>query len=182
MSIEKFNGLLPKIGQSVFIHDSAVVIGDVSIGNNVSIWPTTVVRGDVESIVIGDDTNVQDGSVLHVTHYGKFTDKGYPLKIGKGVTIGHRAIVHACSIGNFCLIGMGAIIMDNAIIEDFVMLGAGALVPSGKTLESGNLYIGAPAKLVRPLTESEKEFLVYSSQHYVALKNNYLEMPGTFNE
>jgi carbonic anhydrase/acetyltransferase-like protein (isoleucine patch superfamily) len=174
MSIQQFNGILPKIGNSTYIADSAVIIGDVTLGDNVSIWPTTVVRGDVERIVIGDDTNIQDGSVLHVTHYGLFTDRGYPLTIGKGVTVGHRAIVHACTIGNYCLVGMGAIIMDDAVLEDYVMLGAGALVPSGKTLESGHLYVGSPAKLVRPLTEAEREFLVYSSQHYVALKNKYL--------
>jgi carbonic anhydrase/acetyltransferase-like protein (isoleucine patch superfamily) len=174
MSIREFNGILPKIGHSTYIDDSAVVIGDVTIGDNVSIWPTTVVRGDVESITIGDETNIQDGSVLHVTHYGKFTDRGYPLTIGKGVTVGHRAIIHACTIGDYCLIGMGAIIMDDAVLEDFVMLGAGALVPSGKKLAGGHLYVGAPAKLVRPLTDSEREFLVYSSQHYVVLKNKYL--------
>ncbi len=175
MSIRKFNNTLPKIGNSVYIDDSAVVIGDVTIGDNVSIWPTTVIRGDVESITIGDDTNVQDGSVLHVTHYGKFTDRGYPLTIGKGVTIGHRAIVHACTIGDYCLIGMGAIIMDDAVIENYVMLGAGALVPAGKRLESGHLYVGSPAKAVRALKDSEREFLEYSSRHYVELKNKYLE-------
>lgn len=174
MGIHIFNGIHPIIGHSAYIADSAVVIGNVTIGDNVSIWPTTVVRGDVESITIGDDTNVQDGSVLHVTHYGKFTDRGYPLTIGKGVTIGHRAIAHACTVGDYCLIGMGAIIMDDAVIEDYVMLGAGALVPPGKTLVSGHLYVGSPAKLVRPLKESEREFLVYSSQHYVELKNKYL--------
>jgi carbonic anhydrase/acetyltransferase-like protein (isoleucine patch superfamily) len=175
MGIRKFNGILPTIGHSTYIDDTAVVIGNVTLGNNVSIWPTTVIRGDVESITIGDDTNIQDGSVLHVTHYGKFTNRGYPLTVGKGVTVGHRAIAHACTIGDYCLIGMGAIIMDDAIIEDYVMLGAGALVPSGKTLESGHLYVGSPAKLVRPLKDSEREFLVYSSQHYVELKNKYLE-------
>ena len=175
MSIQQFNGISPKIGNSTYIADSAVVIGNVTLGDHVSVWPTTVVRGDVERIVIGDDTNIQDGSVLHVTHYGQFTDRGYPLTIGKGVTVGHRAIVHACTIGNYCLVGMGAIIMDDAVLEDYVMLGAGALVPSGKTLESGHLYVGSPAKLVRPLNGTEREFLVYSSQHYVALKNKYLE-------
>jgi carbonic anhydrase/acetyltransferase-like protein (isoleucine patch superfamily) len=175
MNIKKFNGLLPKIGNSTYIDDSAVVIGNVTIGDNVSVWPTTVIRGDVESITIGDDTNIQDGSVLHVTHYGKFTDRGYPLVVGKGVTVGHRAILHACTIGDYCLIGMGATIMDDAVVEDYVMIGAGALVPSGKTLTSGHLYLGSPAKLARPLKDSEREFLVYSSQHYVELKNKYLE-------
>ncbi|MGJ0492032.1 gamma carbonic anhydrase family protein [Methylobacter sp.] len=175
MAIRKFNDKQPSIGKSVYIDDSAVVIGDVTIGDDVSIWPTTVVRGDVESITIGEGTNVQDGAILHVSHAGKFSPQGHPLTIGKGVTIGHRAVVHACTVGNYCLIGVGAIIMDDAVLEDYVMLGAGALVPPGKTLESGYLYVGAPAKQVRPLKESEKEFLEYSYQHYMHLKDQYLK-------
>ncbi|TAK62345.1 gamma carbonic anhydrase family protein [Methylobacter sp.] len=175
MAIKKFNDKQPKIGKSVFIDDSAVVIGDVTLGDDVSIWPTTVLRGDVESIVIGAGTNVQDGSVLHVTHAGKYTDQGYPLIIGKGVTIGHRAVVHACTVGDYCLIGIGAIIMDGAVLEDYVMLGAGALVSPGKKLESGHLYVGVPARQVRSLKESEKEFLEYSSQQYIQLKDEYLK-------
>jgi carbonic anhydrase/acetyltransferase-like protein (isoleucine patch superfamily) len=163
------------IGCSVYIDDSAVVIGDVTLGNDVSIWPTTVLRGDVESICIGNDTNVQDGAVLHVSHAGPFTEQGHPLVIGKGVTIGHRAVVHACTIGDYCLIGIGAIILDDAVLEDYVMLGAGALVPPGKRLESGYLYVGAPAKQVRPLKDSERAFLEYSASHYVQLKNEHLK-------
>jgi carbonic anhydrase/acetyltransferase-like protein (isoleucine patch superfamily) len=174
VAVRKFNDKQPKIGKSVYIDDSAVVIGDVTIGDDVSIWPATVVRGDVESITIGDGTNVQDGSVLHVTHFGQFTDKGHPLTIGKGVTIGHRAVVHACTVGDYCLIGIGAIIMDDAVLEDYVMLGAGALVPPGKKLEGGYLYVGSPARQVRSLKESEKEFLEYSSRQYIQLKNEYL--------
>ena len=174
MTVRTFNGKNPKIGERVYIDDRAVVIGNVTIGDDVSIWPGTVIRGDVESISIGDGTNIQDGSVLHVTHYGKFTDKGYPLTIGKGVTMGHRAVAHACTIGNYCLVGIGAIIMDDAVLEDYVMLGAGSLVPPGKILEGGNLYMGAPAKKARPLSEAEKEFLEYSYQHYIHLKNEYL--------
>ncbi len=175
MSIRKFNDKQPIIGESVYIDDSAVVIGDVTLGNDVSIWPATVIRGDVESIKIGDGTNVQDGSVLHVSHAGRFSPQGHPLIIGKGVTIGHKAVVHACTIGNYCLIGIGAIIMDDAVLEDYVMLGAGSLVPPGKRLESGFLYVGSPAKQTRPLKESEKEFLEYSAQHYVHLKNEHLK-------
>jgi carbonic anhydrase/acetyltransferase-like protein (isoleucine patch superfamily) len=175
MPIRKFNGKQPIIGYSVYIDDSAVVIGDVTLGNNVSIWPTTVVRGDVESIKIGDGTNVQDGSVLHVSHAGRFSTQGHPLTIGKGVTIGHKAVVHACTIGDYCLIGMSAIIMDDAVLEDYVMLAAGALVPPGKRLESGYLYVGSPARQARPLKESEKEFLEYSAKHYVHLKNEHLK-------
>ncbi|MGZ5008252.1 MAG: gamma carbonic anhydrase family protein [Methylobacter sp.] len=174
MAIRHFKNKQPKIGKSVFIDDSAVVIGDVTLGDDVSIWPTTVLRGDVERIAIGDGTNVQDGSVLHVTHAGKYTGQGYPLTIGKGVTIGHRAVVHACTVGDYCLVGIGAIIMDGAVLEDYVMLGAGSLVPPGKKLESGYLYVGVPARQARPLNESEKEFLEYSSQQYIHLKNEYL--------
>ncbi len=174
MSIRKFNDKLPNFGESVYIDESAVVIGDVTLGNNVSIWPTAVVRGDVESIKIGDGTNVQDGSVLHVSHAGRYSEQGYPLTIGKCVTIGHKAVVHACSVGDYCLIGIGAIILDGAVLEDYVMLGAGALVPPGKVLESGYLYVGSPVKQARPLKESEKEFLKYSAEHYISLKNTYI--------
>ncbi|SJM93950.1 gamma carbonic anhydrase family protein [Crenothrix polyspora] len=174
MSVLKFNNIHPIIGASVYIDNSAVVIGNVSIGDDVSIWPTTVIRGDVESISIGAGTNIQDGSVLHVSHATPFSEKSYPLVIGKGVTIGHRAVVHACTIGDYCLIGMGSIIMDDAVIEDYVMLGAGSLVPSGKKLESGHLYVGAPARRIRMLKDSEYDFLKYSYQHYITLKNQYL--------
>ena len=174
MSVRKFNNKQPIIGTSVYIDDNAVVIGDVTLGNDVSVWPMTVIRGDVESITIGDGTNVQDGSVLHVSHAGRFSTQGHPLIIGKNVTIGHKAVVHACTVGDYCLIGIGAIILDGAVLEDYVMLGAGALVPPGKRLESGYLYVGAPARQVRALKDSEKEFLEYSAQHYVDLKNEYL--------
>ena len=176
MAIKAFNDHYPTLGTNVYIDDSATVIGKVILGKDVSIWPTAVVRGDVEAISIADETNVQDGAVLHVSHAGRFSPQGHPLMIGKGVTIGHRAVIHACTIGNYCLIGIGAIILDDAVLEDYVMLGAGALVSSGKKLESGYLYVGAPAKPVRPLTDSEKEFLEYSAEHYVALKNKYLSM------
>ena len=174
MSIRSFNNQSPKIGEAVFIDNSAVVIGDVTLADDVSVWPTAVVRGDVESIHIGAATNVQDGAVLHVSHAGKFSPQSHPLVIGKGVTIGHRAVVHACSIGDYCLVGIGAIVMDGAVLEDYVMLGAGALVPPGKRLESGFLYVGVPAKPSRSLLDSEKAFLEYSAEHYVILKNQYL--------
>jgi len=178
VTIRTYNDKLPVLGKSVYIDKSAVVIGDVILGDDVSIWPTTVVRGDVESIRIGNGTNVQDGSVLHVSHAGHFSPVGHPLVIGKGVTIGHRAVVHACSIGDYCLVGMGAVIMDDAVLEDFVMLGAGALVPSSRRLESGYLYVGSPAKRVRPLTETELAFLKYSAEQYIQLKNDYLCAAG----
>lgn len=174
MSIRLFNDKEPIIGQFVHIDESAVVIGDVSLADNVSVWPTAVIRGDVSSIKVGENTNVQDGAVLHVSHAGRFSEYAHPLNIGKGVTIGHKAVVHGCKVGDYCLIGIGAIIMDGAVLEDYVMLGAGGLVSPGKRLESGYLYVGAPAKQVRALTAAEKEFLSYSAEHYVHLKDEYL--------
>ena len=175
MTLKSFRNRMPTLGENVYIDDSAIVIGAVVLGDDVSIWPTAVVRGDVEKITIGNNTNVQDGAVLHVSHQGKFSERGHPLSIGEDVTIGHRAVIHGCTVGNYCLIGIGAIIMDDAVLEDYVMLGAGALVPPNKRLESGYLYVGSPAKQSRPLSENEKEFLRYSASHYVCLKNVYLE-------
>ena len=174
MTIRDFQAISPELGRRVYIDASAVVIGDVQLGDDVSIWPTAVVRGDVHSIRVGAGSNVQDGSVLHVSHRGDYSP-GFSLTSGKGVTIGHRAVVHGCSIGDDTLIGIGAVVMDGAILERLVMLGAGALVPPGKQLESGYLYVGAPARKVRPLTEQELAFLVYSSKHYVQLKERYLD-------
>ena len=174
MGIQAFKNKSPQIGQRVMIHPTAVVIGDVTMADDVSVWPTAVIRGDVESIQIGDGSNVQDGAVLHVSHAGDYSPTGHKLRIGNGVTIGHRAVVHGCTVGNYCLIGIGAIIMDGAVLEDYVMLGAGALVSPGKVLQSGYLYVGAPAKPIRALTDSEKTFLEYSYQHYIKLKDAYL--------
>ncbi len=171
--LKKFKQTKPSIGAKVYLDDSAVIIGDVTLGDDVSVWPTAVIRGDVESISVGNGTNVQDGAILHVSH-AQGSSNGHPLTVGKGVTIGHRAVVHACTVGDYCLIGIGAIILDDAALDDYVMLGAGALVPPGKKLEGGFLYVGAPAKQVRALTESEIEFLEYSSRHYIELKDAYL--------
>ncbi len=174
MAIRTFDGKQAAIGDRVYVDPTAVVIGDVTIADDVSIWPNCVVRGDVESIAIGAGSNVQDGSVLHVSHAGDYSPTGYKLNIGQGVTIGHRAVVHGCTIGDYCLIGIGAIVMDGAELGDYVMLGAGALVPPGKKLEGGHLYVGTPAKPVRPLSDDEKAFLEYSYRHYIKLKDRYL--------
>jgi len=174
MAIRSFHHHTPILGKNVYIDEAALVLGDVKIGDDSSIWPMTVVRGDIHKIRIGCRTNIQDGSVLHVTHDSQYSPGGQPLIIGDDVTVGHKSILHACQIGNQCLIGMGAIILDGAIIEDRVMVGANALVSSGKKLESGYLYLGSPAKVVRKLTDEELNFLNYSAQSYVDLKNQHL--------
>ncbi len=173
MALKSFEGRRPRLGNAVYIDDSAVVIGDVTLGDDVSIWPMVVVRADVEAIEIGAGTNVQDGSVLHVTHAGDYSPDGFALSIGHRVTIGHRAVVHGCTVGDHCLIGIGAILMDGAVIEEQVLIGAGSLVPPGKRLENRHLYVGSPAKKVRPLKEQELEFLAYSARHYMHLKDCY---------
>lgn len=171
--IREFEGITPTIDPSSYIDDSAVIIGDVVIGKDCSVWPLTAIRGDVNIIRIGQCTNIQDGSVLHVSHQGEFNETGAELHIGNEVTVGHKALLHGCRIGNQCLIGMGAIIMDNVIIEDRVMVGSGSLVAPGKTLESGYLYLGNPARRVRELTDREKQMLIYLPRHYRLLKQKY---------
>lgn len=146
----------------------------MKLGDDSSIWCNTVLRGDMNHIVIGRGTNVQDLTMCHVTHKSAAKPDGSPLIIGDYVTVGHSVILHGCRIGNECLIGMGSIIMDDAVIPDRVMIGAGSLVPPGKTLESGMLYMGRPAKAVRTLTAEEIAYLRYSAENYIRLKNNYL--------
>ncbi len=174
MHRESFKGHVPRLGKRVYVAETALLIGDVHLDDDVSIWPHTVLRGDVHHIHVGAATNVQDGCVLHVTHDGPFSPGGFALTIGSRVTVGHRAVLHGCRIGDHCLIGIGAIVMDGAELEDEVMLGAGALVPPGKRLESGHLYLGSPARKQRPLSDEERRFLRYSADHYVQLKDEYL--------
>jgi carbonic anhydrase/acetyltransferase-like protein (isoleucine patch superfamily) len=171
--IRSYQDKTPTIGEGSYIDESAVVIGDVVIGKNSSVWPLTVIRADINIIRIGDSTNIQDGSVLHVTHRGEYSPDGAALHIGDQVTVGHKALLHGCRIGNRCLIGMGSIITDNAVIEDHVIIGSGSLVPPGKRLESGYLYLGNPAQQKRALSEKEIEYLSYVADHYVLLKQNY---------
>lgn len=164
----------PQLGTGVYVHPSAQVIGDVYLGHDASVWPSTVIRGDVNSVRIGHSSNIQDLSVLHVSHKSSWDPGGSPLIIGNNVTVGHRVILHGCEIGDECLIGMGAIVMDKVVVQPRVLIGAGALVPEGKVLESGYLYLGSPARKVRALTEAELAHFQYSAQHYIRLKNNYM--------
>lgn len=174
MSIESFNGEKPDIGQRVYLHETAVVIGQVRVDDDASLWPYVVARGDVNHIIIGARSNIQDLTMLHVTHDGPYSPGGFPLLIGSDVTVGHKCLLHACTIGNRCLIGMGSIVMDGAVIEDEVLLGAGSLVSPGKRLLSGYLYRGNPVQQMRELREEEREMLRYSAAHYVQLKDRYL--------
>lgn len=174
-AIRPFNGILPALGNRVYIDPACTVIGDVRIGDDSSIWPGTVIRGDVNHIRIGARSNIQDGTIIHVSHDGPDgTPVGYPTLIGDDVTIGHGAIVHACRIGNACLIGMGATVLDGAVVEDHGLVGAGAVIPPGKTVRRGELWLGNPAKCVRMLSEKDIAQLYYSARHYVRLKDKYL--------
>jgi len=174
MNVRLFGDELPRLGVRVWIDPAAVVIGRVEIGDDASLWPMAVARGDVNSIYIGARTNVQDGSVLHVTHDGPYSPGGLPLVIGEDVTIGHRVMLHACTIGNRCLVGMSATVLDGAVLEDEVFLAAGTLVPPGKRLQGRSLYRGSPAQRVRSLSDEELAMLRYSAEHYVRLKDRYL--------
>ncbi len=171
MAMRKYLENSPSLAEGVYIDESAVVIGRVTFGKDSSVWPLSVIRGDVQEISIGERTNIQDGSILHVTSPESYGPDGFELTIGNDVTVGHRVVLHGCVIRDRALIGMGAIIMDGVVIETDVIVGAGSVVSPGKTLESGGLYVGSPAKRVRNLKQEELDFLVYSSAHYVKLKN-----------
>ena len=173
-NIRPYKGILPSLGSDIYIDNSAVLVGDISLADDVSIWPLVAARGDVNTITIGSRTNIQDGSVLHVTRKSPSNPQGNPLVIGDDVTVGHKCMLHGCQLGNRILVGMGAIIMDGVVVEDDVFIGAGSLVPPNKTLISGYLYVGNPVKQIRPLKESEANFLKQSAINYVELKNDYL--------
>lgn len=175
MTLRTYRNISPTLGARVYVDPAAVVIGKVRIGEDSSVWPTAVIRGDVHAIEIGARTSIQDGAVLHVTHDGPYAPGGRALQVGSDVTVGHRVTLHACTIGNACLIGMGSILLDNVVTEDFVMIGAGSLVTPGKVLKSRGLYVGSPARRMRHLTEKEIEFLTYSAAHYVKIKDEYLQ-------
>ena len=174
-NIRTFEEHTPNIGKRVYIDQSAQVIGQVSIGDDAALWPQVVARGDVHAISIGSRTNIQDGTILHVTHPSQMTHPdGFPLRIGNNITVGHQVMLHGCTIEDYCLIGMSSIVMDGVVIESEVILGAGSLVSPGKVLKSGHLYVGRPAVLKRALTDEEKAFIPYSVENYCRLKDRYL--------
>jgi carbonic anhydrase/acetyltransferase-like protein (isoleucine patch superfamily) len=174
VSIRTFGNITPQVADSAYVDETALVIGAVRIGADVSLWPRVVARGDVNTIEIGARTNIQDGTILHVSHDSEFAPGGFPLSIGSDITVGHQAILHGCTIENHCLVGMAATVMDGAVLRSGVILGAGSLVPPGRELEGGFLWVGSPARKVRPLRKEEEAFLDYSARHYVELKNRHL--------
>ncbi|ATH76994.1 gamma carbonic anhydrase family protein [Vreelandella venusta] len=177
-ALRAFHAHFPTLGERVYIDPASVVIGNVTLGDDCSVWPMSVIRGDMHRITIGARTSVQDGSVLHITHASDFNPEGFPLTIGDDVTIGHKAILHGCTLGNRILVGMGAIVMDGAVVEDEVIIAAGAVVTTGKRLESGHVYAGNPAKPLRPLKEQERAFFPYTAGNYVKLKDEFLAQQG----
>lgn len=166
--IHPYKGKMPVIGLNVFIAENAAIIGDVVIGDGSNIWYNCTVRGDVNNIIIGERTNIQDGTVIHVSSTGQGT------YIGNDVTVGHMALLHACTIEDAAFIGMQACVMDDAYIESGSMVAAGALVTRGKRVLKGQLWGGSPARFMRDLTEDEKRYIPYSAQHYLGLAKNYL--------
>jgi len=174
MALRPYRGIDPVVAPSAYVDPAAVVIGDVHIGADSSIWPCVVIRGDVHRIRIGARTNVQDGCIVHVTHDGPYSPGGFPTVIGDDVTIGHAAVIHACTIEDACLIGMHATVLDGARVRKHGFVGAGAVLAPGKEVGEGELWLGNPARFVRRLSDEEIQRLYYSAEKYVELKNDYL--------
>ena len=178
MTIRVFESLTPRIAPTAWVDDAALVIGDVSIGDDSSVWPMAVLRGDINAITIGARSNIQDGTIAHVNHESPY-NPGSTVTVGDDVTVGHRAILHGCTIESVCLIGMGAVIMDAAVVSEGCVVAAGALIPPGKILQPGCLYVGAPAQKVRKLGPEVLEQLRYSARHYVENKNRHRRQTAT---
>ena len=173
MTVRNFEGIKPRIAESAYVDETALVIGDVTLEDDVSLWPKVVARGDVNSIYIGARTNIQDGTILHVSHDSEFAPGGFALHIGADVTVGHQAILHGCTVEDRCLIAMAATVLDGAVIHSGAIVGAGSLVPPGRELEGGFLWVGSPARKARVLRPEEEGFLDYSAVHYVEVKNRH---------
>lgn len=173
MSIRSLGKHHPIIAASAYVDAAAEIIGDVRLGEHSSVWPAAVLRGDVQRIEVGARSNIQDGCVLHVSHNSEYQPGGLALQVGDEVTVGHRVVLHACRIGDRCLIGMGSLVMDGAVIEAETLLGAGSLVTPGMRLQGGYLWFGSPARRVRVLSPREREYLRYSAANYVRLKDQY---------
>jgi len=175
MPIRPFENQSPVIPKTAYVDPDAVVIGAVTVGEQASIWPLVTARGDINTISIGARTNIQDNSVLHVTHAGQYCPGGLPLVIGEAVTVGHQVTLHACTIGHHCLIGIGSIVLDGAVLEPYTLLAAGSVVSPNKTLEGGHLWRGSPARKVRALKDAEMEYFEYSANYYAELAQRHIQ-------
>lgn len=173
MPLESYQDMFPEIASGTFVHNTACIIGQVTIATNSSVWPYCVLRGDVHAIQIGANTNIQDGTIIHTTHAGPYTDIGRPTRVGNHVTIGHRCILHACTVEDKAFIGMNTTILDGAIIRSGAMIGANSLITNGQHIEGGFLWLGQPARKTRPLTPKEQEYIDYSAQHYSHVAQSY---------
>lgn len=169
--IRSFRGITPRVAPSAYVDEAATVIGDVEIGARSSIWPGVVMRGDTGPLIVGEDSNIQDGSVVH-------TDEGVTLVVGDRVTVGHMVMLHGCVIGDRAMIGIGAIILNNARIGNDVVIAAGALVPEGMEIPDGMLAMGVPAKVKREVTAEEKARFESGTQHYVEKAAAYKNAQG----
>ena len=176
--LRPFRGVEPQIDPSAFVAETAVIIGDVTIGPQSSIWYNVVVRGDVNSIRIGARTNIQDLSILHVSHAGGPDDPGAPLVVGDDVTVGHNVTLHGCTICSGAFVGMQAVVMDHVVVGEGALVGARALVTEGTAIPPHTLWIGAPAKYKRDLTPAEREKLAKSPQNYVQYAQQYIAEPA----
>ncbi|HRY29888.1 MAG TPA: gamma carbonic anhydrase family protein [Elusimicrobiota bacterium] len=168
--IRDLDGVRPEIHDAAFVHEAAVLVGRVRLGADSSVWPCAVLRGDLEEIVVGDRTNIQDGAVLH-------TDRGYPTTLGSGITVGHGAILHGCRVKDNCLIGMGAVLLNGCVVEEDSMVAAGALLPPGLRVPQGHLAVGVPAKVIRPLEREEVRRIHENAALYVENIKRYAARP-----
>ncbi len=168
MPLYRLGDVQPQLAKGAWAAPSADLVGDVRLGSRASVWFGAVIRADNTPIIVGEDSNIQDGSVCH-------SDEDFPLVIGARVTVGHQAILHGCTIADDCLIGMGARILNGAVIESECIVGAGALVTEGKSFARGSLIVGAPARLVRQLTDGERQMLRASAAHYAEKATRYAE-------
>jgi len=174
MSLRIYDSKQPYVAMGAYVDHSALLVGDVEIGEDSSVWPMAVLRGDLHSIRIGNCTNIQDGAVLHITHPSATNKNGYLVNVGDEVTVGHRAVLHGCTIKDRCLIGIGAIILDGAVVESDVIVAAGSVVPANTVLKSGFVYMGSPAQQTRAITDDDRANIKHSAQNYILLKNQYM--------
>ncbi|MBF0424235.1 MAG: gamma carbonic anhydrase family protein [Magnetococcales bacterium] len=173
MPVYPYRGTFPEIHPTAFVHPDAVVIGDVHIGPDSSVWPGVVIRGDVNFIRIGARTSIQDGSVVHVSRPSEASPQGYPTLIGNDIVVGHKVVLHGCRLEDSCLIGIGAIVLDNASVGRDSIVGAGSLLTPGKDVPEGTMWMGSPARQLRTTSEAERQSIRATAENYRRLATQY---------